>query len=118
MSAGVNGSEKEVKPSPLGTWKFAAPSAPEAYNSGNIVVGFTDQKHTTTMSFTGSEYKFPGENVKTVNDDSVSFSIYIEGEYVKVMLKVESDTNMTGKAVYSEGEHLLHFQKLWHLRQK
>ena len=88
---------------PVGTWKFAAPYAPEGYSSGTIVVGLTEQKHTTTMSFTGSEYKLEGENVKAVND-SVLFSIYLEGQDIKVMLKIESDTNMIGKAVYAEGE--------------
>ena len=63
------------------------------------------------MSFTGSEYKFPGENVKVVND-SIQFSIYLEGQDVKVMLKVESDTNLTGKAVYSEGEVPLALSKV------
>ena len=101
----------QVKLSPLGTWKFAAPYAPEAYNSGTIAVGFADQKQTIAMSFTGSEYKFPGENVKAVND-SIQFSIYLEGQDVKVMLKVESDTNMTGKAVYSEGEVPLALSKV------
>jgi hypothetical protein len=99
------------KLSPLGTWKFTAPYAPEAYNSGTIAVGFADQKQTIAMSFTGSEYKFPGENVKAVND-SIQFSIYLEGQDVKVMLKVESDTNMTGKAIYSEGEVPLALSKV------
>jgi hypothetical protein len=102
---------KQTRLSPLGTWKFAAPYAPEAYNSGTIVVSIADQKHTTAMSFTGSEYKFPGENVKAVND-SLLFNIYLEGEDIKVMLKVESDTNMTGKAVYSEGEVPLTLSKV------
>ena len=91
------------KVNPVGTWKFAAPYAPEGYSSGTIVVGFTEQKHTTTMSFTGSEYKLEGENVKAVND-SVLFSIFLEGQDIKVMLKIENDTNMSGKAVYTEGE--------------
>lgn len=91
------------KNDPVGTWKFDAPYAPEGYTSGKIVVGFTEQKHTTTMSFTGSDYKLPGENVKAVND-SVFFSVYLEGQDIKVLLKIENDTTMSGKAVYSEGE--------------
>jgi hypothetical protein len=91
------------KINPIGTWKFSAPYAPEGYASGKIVVGFADQKHTTTMSFTGSEYLLQGEDVKAVND-SILFSIFLEGQDIKVMLKIENDTNMTGKAVYSEGE--------------
>ena len=93
----------QVKNNPVGTWKFEAPYAPEGYASGTIVVGLTDQKHTVTMLFTGSENKLDGEKVKAVND-SVLFSIYLEAGDVKVMLKIESDTIMSGKAVYSEGE--------------
>jgi hypothetical protein len=63
------------------------------------------------MSFTGSEFKYQGENVKALND-SVLFSIYLQGEDVKVMLKIESDTNMTGKAVYSQGEVPLALSKV------
>jgi hypothetical protein len=95
--------QKSTKLNPLGTWKFEAAYAPEGYTSGTIVVGFAEQKHTASMSFTGSEYKLPGEKVTAAND-SVNFSIYLEGQDIKVMLKVISDTNMTGKAVYSEGE--------------
>ena len=98
----VNG-QNIAKKNPVGTWKFEAAYAPEGYTSGTIVVGLAEQKHTTTMSFTGSEYVLPGEKVKAVND-SVLFSIYLEGQDVKVMLKMVNDTNMTGKAVYSEGE--------------
>jgi hypothetical protein len=93
----------QSKPNPIGTWKFAAPYAPEGYSSGTIILGFSEQKHTATMAFSGSEYKIPAENVKAVND-SVLFSIFLEGQDVKVMLKIENDTNMSGKAVYSEGE--------------
>jgi hypothetical protein len=95
--------QNSVKLNPVGTWKFAAPYAPEGYSSGTIIVGFSEQKHTATMAFSGSEYKIPAENVKAVND-SVLFSIFVEGQDVKVMLKIENDTNMSGKAVYSEGE--------------
>jgi len=95
--------QKITKNNPVGTWKFEAPYAPEGYSSGTIVVGITDQKHTTTMSFTGNDIKIPGENVKAVKD-SIYFTVYVEGQDVKVMLKIENDTIMSGKAVYSEGE--------------
>jgi hypothetical protein len=91
------------KVNPVGTWKFEALSAPEGRNSGTIVVGLAEKKHTASISFSGSEYKLPGENVKAVND-SVLFSIYIEGQDIKVMLKIDGASKMSGKAVYSEGE--------------
>jgi hypothetical protein len=87
----------------FGTWKFDAPYAPEGYQSGTIVVSVEEKKPVATMSFTGNEYKIPGEKVKASND-SVNFSIYLEGQDIRVMLKVEDETKMSGKAVYSEGE--------------
>jgi len=93
----------QVRNNPVGTWKFEAPYAPEGYTSGTIVVGFKDQKHTTTMSFTGSDTLLSGEKVRALND-SVLFSIYLEGQDIKVLLKMENESIMSGKAVYSEGE--------------
>ena len=100
-----------VKINPDGAWKFSAPDAPEGYTSGTIVVGFVGKNHTATISFTGNEYKLPGEKVTTLND-SLLFSVYLEGEYIKVMLKMVSDTNMSGKAIYSEGEVPLTLTKI------
>lgn len=99
----VSGQNSTKKTNPVGTWKFEAPYAPEGYTSGTIAVGLDEQKYSTTMVFTGSEYKLTGEKVKVAND-SVSFSIYLEGQDIKVMLKIENETKMSGKAVYTEGE--------------
>ena len=95
----------------VGTWKFEAPYAPEGYTTGKIILGFADQKNTAAMSFTGSEYILQSEKVE-VSKDSVIFSIYLEGQDIKVMLKMVSDTNMTGKAIYSEGEVPLALSKV------
>jgi len=99
-ASGQTGSKKL---SPVGTWKFEAPYAPEGFTSGTIVVGLTEQKYSTTISFAGSESKIFGEKVKAVND-SVLFSVFLQGQDIKVMMKMEDIMKMTGKAVYSEGE--------------
>jgi hypothetical protein len=102
---------KGQKNNPAGTWKFEAPYAPEGYTSGTINLGNAEQKPTATMSFTGNEFKIPGEDVKAVKD-SVFFSVYLQGQDVKVMLKMETEIKMTGKAVYSEGEVPLTLNKV------
>lgn len=99
----VSSGQTTKKIDPVGTWKFDAPYAPEGYTSGTIVIGLAENKHTATMSFAGSEYKFSGENVK-VENDTVSFSIFLEGQDIKVSLKGDADAKLVGKAVYSEGE--------------
>lgn len=98
------------KNNPVGSWKFDAPYAPEGYTSGTIVLGLTDQKYNASISFTGSEYKIPGENVK-VEGDTVNFSVYLEGQEIKINLKMTDENNMTGKSVYSEGEIPLTLKK-------
>jgi hypothetical protein len=92
-----------TKKDPVGSWKFEAPYAPEGYSSGTLVVGKEAQKYTTTVSLTGNEYKLTGEKVKAVSD-SLSFSIFLEGQDIRILLKVTDETKMSGKAVYSEGE--------------
>lgn len=99
----VNAQINSKKSSPVGTWMFEAPYAPEGYTSGSISIGLAEQKHTASMSFTGSEFKLPGEKVKVTND-SILFSVYLEGQDIKVLLKIENETKMSGKAVYAEGE--------------
>jgi hypothetical protein len=99
----LNAQKSHAKDNCAGTWKFEAPYAPEGYTSGTIVVSPAEQKHTTTMSFTGNDFKFPGENI-SAERDSIQFSVFIQGENVKVILRVENDTLMSGKAIYSEGE--------------
>jgi hypothetical protein len=97
---GQNGTKKI---NPVGSWKFEAPYAPEGYTSGTISVGLEQKIYSASMSFTGSDYKLAGEKMKVVND-SILFSVYLEGQDIRVMLKIEDKAKMTGKAVYSEGE--------------
>jgi hypothetical protein len=106
-----NSQDIKSKFNSAGSWKFDAPYAPEGYSSGTITIGSAEKKDTATMSFGTGEYKLGGENVKLVND-SVLFSIFLEGQSIKVMLKVDSDTSMSGKAIYSEGEVPLTLSKV------
>jgi hypothetical protein len=106
-----NAQDIKSKFNSVGSWKFDAPYAPEGYSSGTITIGSAEKKDTATMSFGTGEYKLGGENVKLVND-SVLFSIFLEGQSIKVMLKVDSDTSMSGKAIYSEGEVPLTLSKV------
>ena len=99
ISAQSSGDKKTL----TGKWKFDAPYAPEGYTSGAIELTFAENKYSTSISFTGSDYKIPGEKTK-VENDSVSFVVYVESEQVLISLKLESESKMAGKAVYSQGE--------------
>lgn len=89
--------------SPAGKWKFEAPYAPDGYTSGIIEVAKADNKYSSSISFTGSDYKIPGENTK-VEKDTLAFVVNVEGNAVSITLKLEDAAKMSGKAVYSEGE--------------
>jgi hypothetical protein len=99
----VNAQNTSKKSNPAGTWNFEAPAAPYGYNSGTIEVVKSGQKYNATMTFTSNGYKLAGENVK-VDGNNISFTAYVESENVKVQLKMENNSKMSGKANYSEGE--------------
>jgi hypothetical protein len=95
--------KNQVTKNPVGSWKFESPYSPEGYKSGTIVVGLMEKKYSAAIYFTGRENKIVGEKVKVVND-SILFSVYLEDQDIKVMLKIEDASKLTGKAIYSEGE--------------
>lgn len=99
----VSAQSRSPKVDPVGQWKFEAPYAPEGYTTGVIEIGFTEKKYSASMNFSQLDYKVIGEKVKFEND-SLSFLIYVEGQDVMVGLKMETGTEMSGKAVYYEGE--------------
>ena len=94
--------KNQVKLNPVGSWKFESPYSPEGYTSGTIVIGLAEQKYSSTIYFTGNENKIIGEKVRVVND-SILFSVLIQEQDVKVLLKIEDASKMTGKAIYSDG---------------
>ncbi len=99
----LNGQAAPEKLNPVGQWSYAAPYAPEGYQTGTIEIGLTDGKYTASFSVTGSDYKMPAEKVKFEND-VVTFLVIIEANQINISLKMESEKKMTGKAVYSDGE--------------
>jgi hypothetical protein len=102
----VSAQDTNIKKNPVGKWKFEAPAAPEGFTTGLIVVGFAENKYSSAISFTGSEYTIPGEKV-IVKNDTVNFSVFIEGGDVIIKLKMDSSTKMTGTATTPDGNILL-----------
>ncbi len=99
----ISAQDSKASKNPAGKWKFEAPYAPEGYTSGTIDISFAENKYSTTISFTGSDYKIPGDKIK-VEKENVSFVVLVEGNEVAISLAAENDLKMSGKAVYSEGE--------------
>lgn len=99
----ITASGQQAKKDPAGTWKFEAPYAPEGYNTGTIQVGMTENKMTATIGLTGSDYKIPGEKVRFENEQLL-FSVYLEGAEISIVMKMESNTKMTGYANTPDGQ--------------
>jgi hypothetical protein len=104
LSISILSAQKPVTgKNPSGKWKFEAPYAPEGYTSGIIELTLADNAYSNSISFTGNDYKIPADKTK-VEQDSISFSINVEGNDVSVSLKIEEANKMSGKALYAGGE--------------
>jgi len=99
----VSGQNTVKKAGPVGSWNFEAPYAPQGYQSGTIAVSLADKKYSASMAFAGNSSPMAAEKVSVVND-SIFFSVYVEGQDVSIKLKLEDAAKMTGKAIYTEGE--------------
>lgn len=108
LTASAQTSQKKLNP--VGAWKFDAPYAPEGYTTGTITIGLQEKAHTASISFTGSDYKIPGERVR-VEGDSLKFEVYLEGATINILMKMESEAAMTGKAITPDGEVPLTLKK-------
>jgi hypothetical protein len=99
----VSAQTAKERTSPVGKWKFEAPTAPEGYNAGNIIISFAENKYSSAVSMAGSDYVIHGDKTK-VENDVVSFILLLEGTEIAVTLKAESITKMTGIAITPDSE--------------
>jgi hypothetical protein len=84
---------------PVGTWSFTAPTAPQGYESGDIVIAKVEAGYSATLKF--GDYTVKGSSVK-YEKDVMTFTVYLEGEYISMKGTFEEKT-MKGTASYSEG---------------
>lgn len=100
IAQGHSKSPVPVKENLKGIWEYKAPEAPEGYNSGKFVFQEADGKPVVTVKTkNGAEIK--AQDVKLEND-SISFTITVDYELVKVTGKISGD-KLTGKAAYPDG---------------
>jgi len=83
----------------VGTWDYSAPNAPYEYSKGQIIISETDDKLEGKVSIDGYDMKL---NSIKFEKDLLSFSLYVEGEYVSVKLTFKKD-KFTGSANTPEG---------------
>jgi hypothetical protein len=88
-----------AKDSVVGTWDYSAPNAPYEYSKGQIIITEGEDKLEGKVNIDGYEMKL---NSIKVEEGVLSFSLYVEGEYVSVKLTIDGDS-LEGKASTSEG---------------
>lgn len=87
---------------PVGTWTYKAPTAPEGYGSGDIVIALDKEAYSASLKF--GDYIVKGTGVKYLND-VLTFNVYLEGEYITIKATFTAD-GLKGSASYSEGDIL------------
>jgi hypothetical protein len=83
----------------VGTWDYSAPNAPYEYSKGKLIITQGEDKLEGKVDIDGYEMKL---NSVKVEEDVLTFSLYVEGEYVSVKLTIKGDS-LEGKASTSEG---------------
>jgi len=83
----------------VGTWEYSAPNAPYEYSKGKLIITQGEDKLEGKVDIDGYEMKL---NSVKVDGDLLTFSLYVEGEYVSVKLTINGDS-LEGKASTSEG---------------
>jgi len=98
--------EKEYK-SPIGTWEYTVEDVPYEYSAGVLIITKEKEEYKVVVkvnynTLTASEVK--------VNENTVNFSVYIEGGKVQVSLQVKDDL-IQGTADSTEGSFSLKGKK-------
>jgi hypothetical protein len=94
--------QKSVKYKPGGKWEFEAPMAPEGYTAGFVDIIIANGKDSVTMSFTGKDNKYPGEDIK-FEKDSLQFFVSVDGTDVTFKSRFEQLDTMSGVALTNGG---------------
>lgn len=82
----------------FGKWKFQAPDAPEEAASGNIII-----KPDSAIILLSTGEKYSSDWVRE-NGDSLVFESQMQDGVVRVSLKINDNSNMTGIANWGIGE--------------
>lgn len=81
----------------IGSWQYTAAQADPPYQKGTIV--FATEGDELQAFIEINENRIPAQQVEVL-EDSASFSIFIEGQPIKVSLTKEEET-LSGEATYS-----------------
>ena len=98
---------EKVYKSPIGTWEYTVEDVPYEYSAGVLIITKEKEEYKVVVkvnynTLTASEVK--------VNENTINFSVYIEGGKVQVSLQVKDDL-IQGTADSTEGSFSLKGKK-------
>ncbi|MCK5137000.1 MAG: hypothetical protein KAR19_14535 [Bacteroidales bacterium] len=86
--------------SPVGIWEYSAPSVPEGYQNGEMIIVKKGKEYSVTMAL--NEYnKTEAESVE-YKKKTLKFTLYVENEKITISGTFDKD-KFTGTGSYFEG---------------
>lgn len=79
----------------VGAWNYTVENVDYVYRTGVLLITMEEGKYNVQVQLSAGN--IPGEEIE-VNDNSISFAVYIEGQKISVSLMAEGD-KIKGKAV-------------------
>lgn len=101
VAISFNSSAKVSNKDIVGDWNYEAPTAPYGFEKGIMAFSENEGALTGVLKLNDGS-KIQLQNVKLEND-LLTFSLYVEGGYVTVRSKIEDDT-LTGSVDTPDGE--------------
>lgn len=86
----IENNTKEVKTADelVGAWNYTVENVDYEYRTGVLLISKEDGKYNVQVQLSAGN--IPGEEIEVV-DNSIKFSVYIEGQKISVSLKAEGD---------------------------
>ncbi|MFO7932557.1 MAG: hypothetical protein R6U78_00625 [Bacteroidales bacterium] len=85
---------------PVGTWEYSAPNVTPGYTTGEMIIENAENGFRVILSL--DQYNQMEARDLKFEEKSMTFNLYVEGEFVTVSGKFDKDT-FTGTVSYSEG---------------
>jgi len=85
---------------PAGTWEYTAPNVAEGYRSGKMIITEKEEGYRVLIAL--DEYNQLEANHVEFEKNSLTFNLYVEGEFVTVTGEFNKD-EFIGTVSYSEG---------------
>ena len=92
----------------IGAWSYTVENVDYQYSTGVLLITKEEGKYSVQVQLSAGN--IPGEDI-VVNDNKISFAVYIEGQKVSVSLKADGD-KIEGESSSSDGVYKIEGTKV------